>query len=450
MVTKAIPTDADGLLEELSTPEKAAKFMEDPATWKEKLREYVKAVIARDPDLMPQLSESQERAMSDFLRKNGYEPVQRGRGGRLPMSDDAAGGKKSGGRYRAPGTVLDGAFESFGEFALKNWHGTVSKFGRDSRMDAVAKVLGEGSVDAGAALVPEEYRAEILRMGLESALVRPRARTVRMGGPVIRYPAIRDTSHASTVYGGIAAHWTPEGGDISTGASEPTFGQVRLEAKKLTGYTIVGNELMADSAFAIEDVLMGLFGEAIPYFEDDAFITGVGGAQPVGILNADALISVSKETGQAADTIVWENCIKMFARMLPASMGKAIWYAHPDTLPQLMTMSLAVGTGGSAVWMPSGVGGPPMTLLGRPIVFTEKAETVGDAGDLVFADFSYYLIGDRQTLAIESSPHVQFVNDRTVWRMIERVDGRPWVDSALTPRNGSNTMSPFVALAARA
>jgi HK97 family phage major capsid protein len=64
--------------------------------------------------------------------------------------------------------------------------------------------------------------------------------------------------------------------------------------------------------------------------------------------------------------------------------------------------------------------------------------------------FSYYLIGDRQELSVATSPHVQFVNDRTVFRFIQRVDGRPWVDSALTPRNGTNTVSPYVTVAVRA
>ena len=68
----------------------------------------------------------------------------------------------------------------------------------------------------------------------------------------------------------------------------------------------------------------------------------------------------------------------------------------------------------------------------------------------MLGDFGYYLIGDRQLLTVATSPHVQFINDRTVWRFIQRVDGRPWIDSAITPRNGTNTLSPMVALAARA
>ena len=34
--------------------------------------------------------------------------------------------------------------------------------------------------------------------------------------------------------------------------------------------------------------------------------------------------------------------------MLPSSRAKAVWIAHPDTLPQIVSLSRSVGTGGSA------------------------------------------------------------------------------------------------------
>jgi len=260
-------------------------------------------------------------------------------------------------------------------------------------------------------------------------------------------PTIIDTTHATTVFGGVRGYWTPESGSYT--ASEPTFGRVQLTAKKLTAYTSAANELLADSAISLEALLMRLFPAALAYFEDDAFINGIGGGQPVGIINADALVTVAKETGQAATTIVAENIDKMYSRMLPSSRANAIWLAHPDTLPQIVAMSRSVGTGGSAVMMNSMAGAAPASLYGRPLIISEKCQTLGTAGDIYFVDLSYYVIGDRQSISMAASPHVRFQNDETVWRFTQRVDGRPWIESALTPRNGSNTLSPFVALATR-
>ena len=165
-------------------------------------------------------------------------------------------------------------------------------------------------------------------------------------------------------------------------------------------------------------------------------------------MNSAALITVTKETGQPNTTIVWENIVKMYSRMLPASLGRAVWIANINTFPELATMALSVGTGGSAIWLNNGSDGPPMTILGRPIVFTEKLPTLGAANDIIFVDFGYYLVGDRQQMRAESSPHVKFQNDLTAYRVTERVDGRGWLQSALTPKAGS-TLSPFVALGAR-
>jgi HK97 family phage major capsid protein len=116
----------------------------------------------------------------------------------------------------------------------------------------------------------------------------------------------------------------------------------------------------------------------------------------------------------------------------------------------LATMALNVGVGGSAVWIPDAHGAPQLTLLGCPVILSEKAPGVlGAQGDISFVDLGYYLIGDRQQMSLESSEHVGFRNDTTDFRIIQRNDGRPWLQSAITPQNGGPTMSPFVQLAVR-
>jgi HK97 family phage major capsid protein len=165
---------------------------------------------------------------------------------------------------------------------------------------------------------------------------------------------------------------------------------------------------------------------------------------------------VAKETGQAAATIVWENIVKQYARMLPTSLGRACWVANIETFPQLATMALSVGTGGGPVWIGSGYdpgnsgsSTPPATILGRPVLFTEKASALGSPGDISFVDLSYYLIGDRMAMQSMISEHFLFSTDKIAFRIIERLDGRPWLQSAITPHLGSGTLTPFVQIASR-
>jgi len=338
---------------------------------------------------------------------------------------------------------MDGQFKSFGEFLTTMAPGTIASRGIDARL----KVLGEGQGDQGGFLVPDAFTTQLLSLALEDAVVRPRAFRMPMSSLNLSLPTIVDTTHATNVFGGVRGYWTPESGSYTS--SEPSFGRVTLTAKKLTAYTSAANELLADSAISLEALLMRLFPQALSYFEDDSFLNGIGGGQPVGILNADALVTVAKETGQAAATITAENIDKMYSRMLPSSRSRAVWVAHPDTLPQIVALSRSVGTGGSAVMMSNMSGSAPASLYGRPLILSEKCQSLGTAGDIFFVDFGYYIVADRQSLSMASSPHVRFQNDETVWRFTSRLDGRPWLESALTPRNGSNTISPFVNLATR-
>jgi HK97 family phage major capsid protein len=228
-----------------------------------------------------------------------------------------------------------------------------------------------------------------------------------------------------------------------------TFGRLALEAWKLTAFANVPNELIDDSAVSFEAFIRSTFPQALAWFADDAFCRGAGAGMPQGFLNAQAAVSVAAEAGQATNTIVWENIVKMYSRMLPQSLGSAVWVVSPDTFPELATMALSVGTGGGPVWLNNGVGGPPATILGRPVVISEKMQTLGTAGDINFVDFGYYLIGDRQAMTVSSSEHYRFQNGETSFKFVERLDGRPWLQSAITPRNSGPTLSPFVKLATR-
>jgi HK97 family phage major capsid protein len=91
-----------------------------------------------------------------------------------------------------------------------------------------------------------------------------------------------------------------------------------------------------------------------------------------------------------------------------------------------------------------------MTIFGRPLVVAEKSGRLGDRSDLAFVDLSYYLIGDRQQMTAASSTEYKFGNDQTAYRIIQRVDGMPWLKSPITPANGGPTLSPFVEIADRA
>lgn len=453
-MTTAIPAAPHELEEMLGDPAQIKDLLADPAKFKNMITGYVAAVKDKDKSLDAQIQEQVQAGMRKFLLDNAVE-------GEIPRPNfmppiTANKGQKY--NRNAPGAALDDVFRndlggSAGDF-FRAVYRDAAGGGSDKVRDQVGKLrnateLSSGTPADGGFLIPEVLRAELLRLALETAVVRPRARVIPMDSLRVPFPMIDSTTNDGSNFGGIVCYWTEEGGTLT--GSAPQFGRIVLDAKKFTAYTALPSELVQDSTISVEPLVSEVFPEAMGFQEDTAYISGTGVGEPLGVLNAAAMITQAKEATQSASTIVWENVVKMYSRMLPQSINNAVWLCSPDCLPELYTMGLAVGTGGGPIFMGFGQGtqAPGMSLLGRPLVVTEKVPALGSAGQLAFIDFSKYLIGDRMAMSAARSTDFLFSTDMVAYRIIQRLDGRPWVQNAITPANGSsNTLSPYVQLAA--
>ena len=487
MTVKA-PDSPAGLQEDLGDPAKLkALWEEGPEAFGKYVQEYADNFKAADRgDVEAQSREQIQAVLAEFLTKNreeGTPGITAGvprAGAPITPDGDADVFARESARARlanrmfpgsravakqklynkaAVGAGLDGEFGSVGEFFQAIYEGPHRMPNRKAldakraKLQQVMNSFGSEVPADGGFLIPEILRSDLLMVSLESAVVRPRARVIPMDSLRVPIPTIDDTSHVSNVFGGVTGYWTEEAAALTE--SQASFARVVLDAKKLTLYSEVPNELLADAP-AFSGFFDSTFPDALAYFEDIGFFTGTGTGEPQGFINCTASVQVTAEAGQPTQTIVWENVTKMYARMLPQALSRAVWICAIDTFPQLATMALSVGTGGGPVWIGNFAGGtggadvPPVTILGRPVIFTEKSPALGTTGDIAFVDLSYYLIGDRQMMQSMASPHYKFANDKMAFRLIERVDGRPWLQSAITPHNNSsNTLTPFVQLASR-
>ena len=391
-----------------------------------------------------------KRSIMDELRAEFGVPGALGKVTRPPMpgAGDGAGGADTGILNRtaswsgAPGTPLDSAFPDFATFIRSITPRALTTRG----MPEAFKNLSGIDPSAGGFLVPETLRSDLLMVALGESIVRSRAMVLPMTSARMAIPSVDITTNVGSTFGGMVSEWVPEGGTFTD--TGPKFGRIVLEASKLGLRTDVPSELLQDASPALDVLLRQMFATSLGFEEDGAFINGNGVGQPLGFLHAPALITVTKEGGQTNDTIVVENLHKMLARMLSRSRQRAIWVASDSTIPELLTLSISIGTGGVYVPVMSQSNGQ-FNLLGLPIYFTEHAPVLGDEGDISLVDLNYYVIGDRGEMRIEASEHVKFLSDEVVFRGVERVDGRPWLLSAITPRNGGATQSAFIALGAR-
>lgn len=337
-------------------------------------------------------------------------------------------------------------FNSFGDF-LRTIHGGLA----DPRMINAAAGSSEGIGVDGGFLVPTQYTAEVMDASLEDEIVRPRAAVRPMLFNSLNVGGFNTLNHSSSI-GGFAGDWFGEGTPLTV--QKGLIRNLLLKANKLGVLTSATNELISDSSY-FENELRSMIIKAIGWYLDLAFFTGDGVAKPRGVLNDPALITVSKEVGQAADTITWENIKAMYGRLHPASLKNAVWVASANTKVQLLSMvQLVKNVAGSenvgGTWIPvlrdDGSGG--FTLLGIPVKFTEKTPTLGDKGDIMLCDFSQYIIGLRSEMTLDKSGHVGFTTDETYYRAIIRADGMGRWSGPMTPKNGA-TLSWAVTLEAR-
>lgn len=297
----------------------------------------------------------------------------------------------------------------------------------------------------GGFLVPEGFSPNLKALAAEGDPTAGRTTSVPMSSPKVTIPARTDKDHSSSVSGGLVVYRRSETQDVT--ATRMTMEQVKLESTPLMGLSYATEELLRDSAISFTALLESGFRDEFASKILYEKIHGTGAGTMEGVINTPCAISVTKETGQAADTIVYENLVKMRSRCWRYS--DAIWLYNHDALPQLMQLYMPIGTAGAAMWQSSAREGEPDMLFGRPAFATEYCETVGTCGDIILGVWSEYLEGTRRPLESAESVHVRFENNERTFRFTMENDGRVWWRSALTPKVSTTTLSPFVMLGDR-
>lgn len=344
-------------------------------------------------------------------------------------------------------------FHSFGEFAVAVLRGS-SRVNPtvDNRLNvfnaAPDNPMSEQSGEHGGFAVPPDFAMAIMQQVEAEGNLLPMTDNIPISGNTFTVPVDETTPWQTT--GGIQAYWENELGQLT--GSRASLRKNTVQANKVTALVQVSDELM-DDAPALGAYINRKAPEKINFKLNLAIVQGGGVGQPLGILNSNCLVTVAKEAAQAADTLVYENVAKMYARMYAPARRNAVWLINQDIEPQLFTMVIS-GTGGGVFPVyqpPTGAEAAPFgRLMGRPILPTEACETLGDAGDIILADMAQYMSITKGGIRADTSMHLYFDYDAMAFRFILRVGGQPWWSSAIARRDGSNTLSPFVTLAERA
>lgn len=302
-------------------------------------------------------------------------------------------------------------------------------------------------VDGGFA-VPPTFFGNVLDHAMQEAVFAPRCRLFvsPTNEATISVP---DRKNHSAGTAGLIGNWYAEGETMTSQVLR--WRELTLKLHKVGILSEVSSELEEDARGYVTELQQGM-SEETALTLDAAVYAGTGAKRPLGLMNHKSVITIVKESGQAADTVVFANIVNLYSRLAPRCKKNAVWFVSPGILPQLVHMVFPGSN--TPVLMGGGVndaltGAPAQTIMGRPVIETELTALLGDAGDIVLADMSQYGLLLKPSARFERDAGPGFNRDVLTWRMVMRVGGQPLWDDVVTPRNSGQTLSWATVLGAR-
>jgi HK97 family phage major capsid protein len=297
----------------------------------------------------------------------------------------------------------------------------------------IKATLMEGSLDIGGHLVPEDYRAEIIKRLMGNTVVRKAARVVTTTRDVVEWPRMEG---GNTYYtSAVRVTWVEELPTSATAAAtNQTYGILRIPIYTVLARTDMSRNLLEDAAFNMLDILAGLFSEAMAIDEDNQFLTGTGGGMPSGLLGArtgaelNPILGIAQSVSGNATALTADGLYDTAYSVASQYRGKAQWAMNRTS--QRDARKLKDGNG-RYLWQDSIQAGQPATLLGYPVAESEQLPTIAaNAFPVLFGDFSGYMIADRVGMTVERITDATLVGQNRVALFARRRLGgavaEPW------------------------
>lgn len=276
-----------------------------------------------------------------------------------------------------------------------------------SNFREISNELKVGDDERGGYLVPEELESEIVKGLEEENIMRKLATSVQTTGlHKINIAVTRPT-----------ALWVEEGGQFTFGDGK--FDQIALDAHKLHVGIKVTDELLADSAFDLEEYIIEEFVRALSNAEEDAFLTGDGNNKPTGIFHATKGGELGFTT--KGEAVTADELIEFMGKLKRPYTKNAAFIMNSSTVTQIRKLK---DGNGQYLWEPSLQAGEPDRLLGYP-VYTSAFAPEAKKGNfaIAFGDFSYYKIGDRGYRSFQDLRELFAGSGMVGFLAKERVDG---------------------------
>ena len=254
------------------------------------------------------------------------------------------------------------------------------------------------------------------------------------------YVTMVNETTTANVFGGVQAYIVEEGATIPN--TKPSLKQIRLPLKKIAALAYVTDEQLRDAQFT-GSLLERAFALAIARLREKMVIDN--------LIANPGTTTIAKESGQAADTVVGKNFLKMRNALLSTSRRNAIWTMHPDVAAELPEMYLSGAHTDKFIYMPEdgiySVGYD--RLFGREIIESDYCSALGDKGDVLYWNPMEYLEIFKGGVETAASIHVAFDTAQQAFRAITYANGMCKYDQGITLVNSTVARASYVTLATR-
>jgi len=238
---------------------------------------------------------------------------------------------------------------------------------------------------------------------------------------------------------------------------ELSFTAVEVDGYKVGGFVAICNAVLEDNDVGLATEIITALGYSIGYALDKAILYGTGTKMPLGIVtrlaqteapsdypaNARPWVNLStsnvltataaKSTGVA----LFQTLLKDAGAAKNGGNGGKFWAMNETTYNTMKAEGLSVNAAGAIV---TGMEGT-MPVIGGAV---EILDFIPD-NNIIGGYGQRYLLAERAGTSIESSEHVRFIQDQTVFKGTARYDGKPVFPEAFVVV-GINAVTPTTSM----
>ncbi len=299
------------------------------------------------------------------------------------------------------------------------------------RLNPRRKALGTVTDTAGGTFVPLPMLGELidLQRSLEVFATAGAREVALPPNGRVQFPKL---TAASTAY------WVGEASSITE--SQPTTGNLDLQAKKLGVFVKINNELLRFASPSAEGLVRLDMARAAALKADLAMLEGTGGTQIKGLITySDITPHTASTTGTDGNTFTPADVALMESKLPDAVDAPTAWVMRKAMFAALMnrrsdSVSAADGKGPFLFRdMRYASGGPPAELYGTRVVRSAQVSATRTKG--ASSALTYMLLGNFPDWIVARMGVMEFLasglgdtalqNDMTYLRGIQHIDAGP-------------------------